>query len=69
MLLFFVRKKDGSVHVCINYRLLNKVPIKKKYPLPWIDDMFDQLQGAKFLSKIDLMLGYHQLKIRKLDIP
>ncbi|XP_070025343.1 uncharacterized protein [Nicotiana sylvestris] len=65
----FVRKKDGSLRMCIDYRQLNKVAIKNKYPLPRIDDLFDQLQGARFFSKIDLRSGYHQLKIREQDIP
>ena len=53
----FVRKKDGSLRMCIDYRQLNKVTIKNKYPLPRIDDLFDQLQGAKYFSKIDLCSG------------
>ncbi|XP_070002973.1 uncharacterized protein [Nicotiana sylvestris] len=65
----FVRKKDGSLRMCIDYRQLNKVTIKNKYPLQWIDDLFDQLQGAKCFSKIDLRSGYHQLRVRDIDIP
>ena len=59
-----MKKKDGSFWMCIDYRQLNKVTIKNKYPLPRIDDLFDQLQGACVFSKIDLRSGYHQLKIR-----
>jgi hypothetical protein len=65
----FVKKKDGSMRLCIDYRELNRVTIKNKYPLPRIDDLFDQLQGAQVFSKIDLRLGYHQLKIKSEDIP
>ncbi|WRX07781.1 Reverse transcriptase domain - like 2 [Theobroma cacao] len=65
----FVKKKDGSLKLCIDYQQLNKVTIKNKYPLPRIDDLFDQLQGAQCFSKIDLRSGYHQLRIRNEDIP
>ncbi|XP_070018019.1 uncharacterized protein [Nicotiana sylvestris] len=64
----FVKKKDGTMRMCIDYRRLNKVIVKNKYPLPRIDDLFDQLQGASVYSKIDLRSGYHQLKIRDSDI-
>ncbi|KAG5523801.1 hypothetical protein RHGRI_030706 [Rhododendron griersonianum] len=64
----FVKKKDGSMRLCIDYHELNKVTVKNKYPLPRIDDLFDQLQGARVFSKIDLRSGYHQLKVRKEDI-
>ena len=65
----FVKKKDGSLRLCIDYRQLNKVTIKNKYPLPRIDDLFDQLQGVQCFSKIDLRSGYHQLRIRRGDEP
>ena len=61
----FVKKKDGTLILCIAYRQLNKVTILNKYPLPHIDDLFDQLRGASLLSKIALRSGYHQLKVRE----
>ncbi|WVZ63489.1 hypothetical protein U9M48_013116 [Paspalum notatum var. saurae] len=67
--ILFVDKKDGTRRMCVDYRALNDVTIKNKYPLPRIDDLFDQLQGACVFSKIDLRSGYHQMKIRPSDIP
>ena len=65
----FVKKNDGSLRLCIDYRELNRVTIRNQYPLPRIDDLFDQLQGARVFLKIDLRSGYHQLKIRSEDVP
>jgi hypothetical protein len=65
----FIKKKDNSLRLCVDYRPLNAVTIKNKYPLPRIDILFDQLAGAKVFSKIDLRSGYHQIKIKPCDIP
>jgi len=65
--MLFVKKKDGTFRLCIDYRQLNKVIINKKYPLPRIDDLFDQLKGARVFFKIDLRSGYHQLRIKEHD--
>ena len=64
-----MKKKDGTMRLCIDYRELNRVTVRNKYPLPYIDDLFDQLQGVQVFSKIDLRSGYHQLKIKGEDIP
>ena len=65
----FAKKKDKTLRLCIDYRQLNRVMIKNQYPLPRIDDLFDQLRGARVHSKIDLRTGYHQLRVRETDIP
>jgi hypothetical protein len=65
----FVQKKDGSQRMCVDYRLLNDVTIKNKYPLPHIEDLFDRMRGVRVFSKIDLRSGYHQMKIMPSDIP
>jgi hypothetical protein len=65
----FVEKKDGTQRMCVDYHSLNEVTIKNKYPLPWIEDLFDQMKGANVFSEIDLRSGYHQLRIRESDIP
>ena len=64
----FVKKKDGTLQMCIDYRELNKLMIKNKYPLPRINDLSDQLKGAVNFLKIDLQSGYHQLKIKESDV-
>jgi hypothetical protein len=65
----FVKKKDGLMRMCIDYRELNKVTIKNRYPLPRIDDLLDQLQGVRVFFKVDLRLGYHQVQVKEEDIP
>ena len=67
-LVLFAKKKDKTIRLCIDYRQLNRVTIKNQYPLPRIDDLFDQLRGARVYSKIDLHTGYHQLRVRDIDI-
>ena len=64
----FVKKKDGTLRLCIDYRQLNKVTVKNKYPLPRIDDLFDQIRGASVFSKMGLGSGYHQVRIKDEDI-
>jgi hypothetical protein len=65
----FVQKKDGTQRMCVDYRSLNDVTMKNKYLLPRIEDLFDQMRGARAFSKIDLRSGYHQMKIKPSDIP
>ena len=64
----FIKKKDGTLCLCIDYHQLNKVTVRNKYPLPRIDDLFDQLKGVRVCFKIDLRSGYHQLRIKEQDI-
>ena len=64
----FVKKKDGSLRLCIDYRQLNRVTVRNQYPLPRIDELFDQLQGSRVYSKIDLRSGYHQLRVQKSNV-
>ena len=67
--MLFSKKNDKALRLCINYRQLNRVTIKNSYPLSRIDDLFDQLRGARVYSKIDLHTGYHQLRVKEVDIP
>ena len=67
--ILFAKKKDKSIQLCIDYKQLNRVTVKNQYPLPRIDDLFDQLRGAQVYSKIDLRIGYHQLRVRETNIP
>ena len=66
--MLFVKKKDGTLWLCVDYRQLNKMTVKNKYRLPRIDDLFDQLKGASVFSKIDLRSRYHQLRIKDMDV-
>ena len=65
----FAKKKDKTLRLCIDYRQLNRVTMKNRYPLPRIDDLFDQLRGARVYSKIDFRTSYHQLRVKETDIP
>ena len=64
----FVKKKDGTLRICTDYRQINKVTVKNKYPLPRIEDLFDQLKGASVFSKIDLRSQYYQLRVKDVDV-
>ena len=66
--MLFFNKKDGTLRLCVDYRKLNKMRVKNKYLLPRIDDLFDQLKGSRVFSKIDLRYGYHQLRIKDVDV-
>ena len=66
--MLFVKKKDGTLRLCVDYRQLNKMTVKNKYLLPKIDDLFDQLKSASVFSKINLRSGYHQLRIKDVDV-
>ena len=65
----FVTKKDGGLRFCIDYRALNRLTVKNGYPLPLINDLLDQLSKAKYFSKIDLLMGYHQILVEERDVP
>ena len=65
----FAKNKDKTLRLCIDYQQLNKVTINNRYPLPRIDDLFDQLRGAQVYSKIDICTGFHQLRVKEIDIP
>ena len=65
----FMKKKDGNLRMCIDYRKINKVIVKNKYPLPRIEDLFDQLKGPGVFSKIDLRSEYYQLRVKDVDVP
>ena len=67
--ILFVKKKDGTMRMCVDYRALNDITVKNSYPLPRVDELFDRLEGAKFFSKIDLRSGYHQIRIDPADVP
>ena len=64
-----MKKKDGTLRMCIDYRQINKVTVKNKYPLLIIEDLFDQLKGEGVFSKIDLRSGYYQLRVKEVDVP
>ena len=67
--ILFVKKKDGTLRMCIDYRQINKLTVKNKYPFQRIEDLFDQLKGVSVFSKIDLRSGYYQLRVKEVDMP
>eukprot|EP00736_Rhodelphis_marinus_P007522 Rmarinus@m.8674 len=67
--ILFVRTKDGTLRLCVDYRALNRATRRDQYPIPLVDDLFDRLSGARYFTKIDLESAYHQVRVRVQDIP